>query len=210
MVLKLTANRVLWLKGAIHTLNLGFVAYFLALTFGGGFGIDPWQQMSHFTGTAGLNLLIITLLVSPVAKAMKAGGLIRLRRMLGLYCFFWATLHIAIFFWLNLGWDVSLISSEIVSRPYLVVGFTAYLLLFLLAVTSFKRLQVAMKQRWQTLHNFVYLIALLVPWHYLWSVKSNPLVPYLYLAFALFLLYLRRDKFSKVLSIRKINTHKTY
>lgn len=163
----------------------------------GKLGGDPVQELTHFLGKGAIHLLYLSLLVTPLAKALKMGQLIRLRRPLGLWCFAYATLHFAVWITLDLQFYWSLIGEEIIERNYLLVGFTAWLILLALAITSIPRIMRAMKTRWKKLHNWIYLVAVLAPIHFLWSVKSGIIEPGIYLAIAFFLLWLRRDRLLK-------------
>jgi sulfoxide reductase heme-binding subunit YedZ len=157
-------------------------------------GGDPVEALLHFTGIGAFNLLLISLVVSPLAKWLKAAPLIRVRRVIGLYAFTYAVCHFLsyVFFELQLEWQ--LLASEIIKRPYITVGFTALLILTTLASTSTNWSQRKMGRNWQKLHNWVYFAALLVALHYIWSVKSDILQPLLYWSILLFLLYFRKNK----------------
>ena len=107
--------------------------------------------------------------------------LFRTRRLLGLWCFAWATLHMASYALLELGiQNLGLLGRELVSRPWLTLGMTGWIILFLLTLTSTQAAQRKMGKRWQTLHNYVYLAAILLPLHYLWSVKVLSPLPIIY------------------------------
>ena len=163
------------------------------------------QGISHYTGKAALNTLLLTLCISPLAKLLKAGMLVRVRRLVGLYCFFWALLHLAGYIALDLNFNWSLVLDEIVSRPYLSVGAFSWLILLALAVTSTQGIQRRMGKHWQKLHNWVYLATLLAPIHYIWSVKSGLIEPIIYILVALGLLAFRYKTFIKGLPV-KLNT----
>lgn len=166
-------NRVFWLKVAIH-LGQWFALLWLYLAMTqGALGADPLQGLSHFTGKAAFHSLLLTLLVSPLAKWCKQGWLIRTRRLLGLYCFAWAVLHLLIYLLLDLGLNWTLFGQEITARPYLVLGAFAWLLLLALALTSTQAMQRRLGRRWQQLHHWVYAIVLLVLVHFIWSQKSG-------------------------------------
>lgn len=192
--MKLTAKHIFWLKALAHSLNLAAFIYLASQTLGGRFGADPVEAITDFTGTAALNLLLVTLVVTPVAKWSKQGQLFKCRRLLGLYCFFWASLHMLTFFWLNLGLDFSLFSSEVVKRPYLALGAICWVILLALSLTSTSKIQRMMGANWQRLHNWVYLVLILAPIHFLWSAKSELVEPSVYLALALLLLVARKNK----------------
>ncbi len=205
MVLKLTPKRIFWLKVAIHAINMMFFAYLVLLTVTEQLGADPVQGLSHFTGKAALHVLFMTLLISPIAKQFKLGAFIRVRRLVGLYCFSWAVLHVAVYLWLDLGLMWSLFWQETINRPYLLVGMLAFILLSALSITSFKRMQVKMGRFWQQLHNFVYLIAILAPIHFWWSVKSGWLTPAIYLGISVLLLSLRWSKLKRTVTKLSLN-----
>ncbi|WIH25508.1 protein-methionine-sulfoxide reductase heme-binding subunit MsrQ [Photobacterium damselae] len=197
--MRITPKQITIIKSMVHIFSLIFMIYFILLTLQGGFGADPVKGMEHFTGKAALNMLILTLLVSPLAKGFRQGLLMKLRRMLGLYSFFWATLHFAIYISLDLGFDFSLLGEEIFKRPYLTIGAVCWVILLLLAATSFQKIQRKMGKKWQTLHYWVYLALILAPIHYYWSVKSGLIEPSLYLVVAVLLLIWRKDFFMRLL-----------
>ncbi|WIG82988.1 protein-methionine-sulfoxide reductase heme-binding subunit MsrQ [Photobacterium damselae] len=197
--MRITPKQITIIKSMVHIFSLIFMIYFVLLTLQGGFGADPVKGMEHFTGKAALNMLILTLLVSPLAKGFRQGLLMKLRRMLGLYSFFWATLHFAIYISLDLSFDFSLLGEEIFKRPYLTIGAVCWVILLLLAATSFQKIQRKMGKKWQTLHYWVYLALILAPIHYYWSVKSGLIEPSLYLVVAMLLLIWRKDFFMRLL-----------
>lgn len=197
--MRITPKQITIIKSMVHIFSLIFMIYFVLLTLQGGFGADPVKGMEHFTGKAALNMLILTLLVSPLAKGFRQGLLMKLRRMLGLYSFFWATLHFAIYISLDLGFDFSLLGEEIFKRPYLTIGAVCWVILLLLAATSFQKIQRKMGKKWQTLHYWVYLALILAPIHYYWSVKSGLIEPSLYLVVAVLLFIWRKDFFMRLL-----------
>ncbi|HIF9064501.1 TPA: protein-methionine-sulfoxide reductase heme-binding subunit MsrQ [Photobacterium damselae] len=197
--MRITPKQITIIKSMVHIFSLIFMIYFVLLTLQGGFGADPVKGMEHFTGKAALNMLILTLLVSPLAKVFRQGLLMKLRRMLGLYSFFWATLHFAIYISLDLGFDFSLLGEEIFKRPYLTIGAVCWVILLLLAATSFQKIQRKMGKKWQTLHYWVYLALILAPIHYYWSVKSGVIEPSLYFVVAVLLLIWRKDFFMRLL-----------
>jgi len=168
-------------------------------------GGEPLQALEHFLGMGALRLLLLTLCVTPLAKTFKAGRLLRLRRPLGLWCFAWATCHFAV--WMVFDWQLfwSQLAEEILTRNYLLVGFTAWCILTALAITSLPKLMRAMGPTWKKLHNWIYLVALLAPIHFLWSLKSGVIEPLIYLAIALFLVFLRRDQLLRPLRTRALS-----
>ena len=194
--MRLNAKQIIWLKVALHLAAfLPFVWLFWAASQGY-FSADPAKDIQHFTGRMALKLLLATLLVAPLARYAKQPLLIRTRRLLGLWCFVWASLHLTSYALLELGINnVALLGQELVSRPYLTLGIVSWLILLALAVTSPQIMQRKLGRRWQTLHNFVYLVAILAPIHYMWSVKTLSPQPLIYAALAAGLLALRYKKF---------------
>ncbi|AIJ07789.1 MULTISPECIES: protein-methionine-sulfoxide reductase heme-binding subunit MsrQ [Edwardsiella] len=155
---------------------------------------DPAKDIQHMTGLMALKLLLATLLVSPLARLTRQSLLMRTRRLLGIWCFVWASLHLLSYLLLELGGNVALLGSELLRRPYLTLGLVAWLILLALTLTSTRRAMSALGPRWQKLHNLVYLAAIIAPLHYLWSVKTLSPLPFFYALGALILLALRYQK----------------
>ncbi|ALP41570.1 sulfite oxidase heme-binding subunit YedZ [Aeromonas schubertii] len=194
MVLKISARQARGLQLMVH---LGAISALVWLGWAipsGWLGGDPVPGIIHWLGKGALNLLLLCLCVSPLAKGLKAGGLMRLRRPLGLWALAYASLHLASWLLLDLQLDWALIAGELVKRSYIVVGMGVWGILLVLGITSLPRLVRAMGPRWQRLHNWVYLALLLAPVHYWWSVKSGWVEPLIYLLLALGLLGLRQRK----------------
>jgi sulfoxide reductase heme-binding subunit YedZ len=189
-----TSSKVLIIKVVIHLaaflplLNLYYLAFLDQL------GADPVERVIHFTGIGAFNLLLITLLVSPLAKKFKQGYLLQTRRLLGLYAFSYAVMHILNFLAFDLQFAWSLFISEVIKRPYISVGMVAFILLTALAITSLNTLKRKMGKSWQRLHNISYLIIVLVAVHFYWSVKSELLSPIFYFILTAILLSFRYKK----------------
>lgn len=194
--MRLTAKQITWLKVLLHLAGLlPFIWLFWAASQGY-FSADPAKDIQHFTGRMALKFLLATLLVTPLARYAKQPLLIRTRRLLGLWCFAWATLHLTSYALLELGINnLALLGSELVTRPYLTLGIVSWLILLALTLTSTQYAQRKLGRRWQLLHNFVYLVAILAPIHYLWSVKILSPQPILYALAAIVLLAWRYKKF---------------
>ncbi|HFT5241563.1 protein-methionine-sulfoxide reductase heme-binding subunit MsrQ [Yersinia enterocolitica] len=194
--MRLSLQHIKWLKVAIW---LAAALPFLWLVLSvdqGWFSADPAKDIQHFTGRMTLKLLLATLVVTPLARYGKQPLLIRCRRLLGLWCFAWGTLHLVSYSVLELGLNnINLLGRELVTRPYLTLGIISWLLLLSLAVTSTLWAQRKMGPNWQKLHNLVYVVAILAPIHYLWSVKTLSPLPILYAVVAAILLALRYKKF---------------
>ncbi len=194
--MKLSIAQIKWLKVLLHLAAFLPFIWLVYATQQGWLSADPAKDIQHFTGRMALKLLLATLLVAPLARYAKQPLLIRTRRLLGLWCFAWATLHLICYASLELGIDnLGLLGQELVSRPYLTLGVISWLILLALALTSLQWAQRRMGRNWQRLHNGVYLVALLAPIHYLWSVKVLSPWPVIYAVIALTLLLLRQKKF---------------
>jgi len=163
----------------------------------GSIGANPVQAITHATGDWTLRLLLVTLAVTPLRRLTGWVWLVRLRRMLGLYAFFYAALHLTTYLWLDQFFDWAAIVEDIVKRPYITVGFVALLALIPLAVTSTKGWLRRLGPRWKRLHRLIYPIAVLGLLHYIWSVKADLLEPGIY-AVILSVLLLARVPFGRL------------
>ncbi|WP_317931234.1 protein-methionine-sulfoxide reductase heme-binding subunit MsrQ [Halioxenophilus sp. WMMB6] len=158
-------------------------------------GGEPVESLIHLYGDTALQLLLATLVVSPFVRYSRQSALMRLRRPLGLYSALFACAHLTIYIAYDLQFQWSTLLSEVVKRPYITVGFCAWLLVMALAVTSLPKLVRRLGRRWKQLHNCIYLIAILVCIHYWWSVKADIAEPALYCLILSVLLFFRGDKF---------------
>ena len=138
-----------------------------------GLGPDPAESIMHITGEWALRLLLLTLLVSPLRLWSGWPVVLKLRRMLGLYVFFYACIHLLSFCHFYIGWTAGALLEELVERPYITVGFAAWLLLLPLAVTSTRAMQRRLRRHWQRLHRLVYAVAVLACCHILWQARSD-------------------------------------
>lgn len=143
-------------------------------------GADPVRTLIHVCGLWALRFLWLTLLITPMRELMGWNNLQRLRRMLGLFAFFYALLHMTAWVWLDQGLDLAMIVSEVFKRPYLALGMTAVLLMLPLALTSTDAMMRRLRKRWIALHRLVYVVALLGIWHFWWQVKKDIREPLLY------------------------------
>lgn len=153
-------------------------------------GADPVKQLEHECGKTALNFLLLTLAVTPVRNLLGFPQLLRLRRMLGLFAFFYVAVHFSVYLVLDLELNWSTVGTDIAKRPYITIGFTALLLLIPLAATSTNGMMRRLKRRWTQLHRLVYVIAILGVWHFYWQVKRDVREPLIYAGIlALLLLY---------------------
>ncbi|HEY4530281.1 MAG TPA: protein-methionine-sulfoxide reductase heme-binding subunit MsrQ [Luteimonas sp.] len=145
-------------------------------------GADPVAAIEHELGLWALRLLLLTLAVTPLRQLLGRPGLLRFRRLLGLWAFAYATLHFTAWLVLDLrGWW-NQVFAEIAERPYITVGFAAWLLLVPLAVTSTRGWMRRLGRNWGRLHRLVYAVAILAVLHFWWVVKSDVREPLLYAA----------------------------
>jgi len=163
---------------------------FLGLT--DGLGANPIEFITRSTGTWTLVFLLVVLSVTPLRRLLEMPWLLKLRRMFGLYAFFYALLHFLTYIWLDQFFSPADIIKDVIKRPFITIGFASFLLLIPLAVTStntmIKRLG---GKRWQQLHRFVYLIAIGGVVHYWWLVKKDVTQPQIYAAVLALLLGIR-------------------
>jgi sulfoxide reductase heme-binding subunit YedZ len=146
-------------------------------------GANPIEEIQLRTGRWALRFLLITLSVTPLRRISGWNELIKYRRMLGLFAFFYATLHLGNYIGLDMFFDVDDIVEDIVEHPYITLGMTAWLMLVPLAVTStrgwVRRLG---GKRWNQLHRLIYVAAVAATVHYLWAVKKDTYLPLVYLS----------------------------
>jgi sulfoxide reductase heme-binding subunit YedZ len=157
----------------------------------GTLGTDPVAQLEHRSGDWALRLLLATLAITPLRRISGWHKAIRFRRMLGLFAFFYVSVHLTIYLAIDLGGFWSQLLGEIVKRPYITVGFAAWLLLIPLALTSTQAMMRRLGRNWQRLHRLIYPIALLGVLHYFWLVKADHREPAVYLAIWVVLMLLR-------------------
>jgi sulfoxide reductase heme-binding subunit YedZ len=162
-------------------------------------GSNPVEFVIRSNGTWTLTFLLITLSVTPLRQWTGMNWLLALRRMLGLYTFFYAVLHFLSYVWLDQWFDWSAIVKDVTKHRYVLVGFTAFLCLIPLAVTSTNAMMRRLGKRWQVLHRLVYLIGMLGVVHYWWLVKKDLTLPLIYgLVLLLLLGYRLRFRLNRV------------
>lgn len=142
--------------------------------------VNPIQEATFRTGKTALVLLMLSLAVTPANVIFGLRQLIPLRKILGLYAFFYVSVHFLIFIWLDYGLDLDLLQEAIFEKRYALVGFAAFLILLPLAITSTKGWMKRLGKRWKRLHRLVYLVALLAVIHFVWLVKSDIREPLAY------------------------------
>lgn len=181
-----------WLKPAVFVAALMPLAFLILRATDNDLGANPVETINRYTGDWVLRFLMITLAVTPLRKITGWNGLLRYRRMLGLFAFFYAVLHFLSYAWLDqfFVWDD--IVRDVIKRPYITVGFASFLMLIPLAATStntmIRRLGA---KRWLALHRLVYLIGIGGVIHFLWLVKSDIREPLIYAVILVLLLGFR-------------------
>jgi sulfoxide reductase heme-binding subunit YedZ len=191
-----------WIKVAVFAACLAPLAVLLwrffgptptdMSTWGIGLGANPIEKITHATGDWTLRFLLITLSITPLRKLLGVPALIKFRRMCGLFAFFYACLHFTTYIWLDKFFNLHEMWLDIAKRKFITVGFTAFVLLIPLALTStawsIRRLG---GKRWQALHRLIYVSAVAGVIHYLWLVKADIRKPLIYGAILAILLAYR-------------------
>jgi len=172
------------IKAVVWAACLAPLAWLALRIFGlaGSFVADPVAEVLDTFGKTGLNLLLITLTVTPARQLTGFNLLARFRRLLGLFAFFYLAMHLVAFVALDLQFAWGLIGGEIVLRPFITIGMIAIVLLIPLAVTSTRGWQRRLGRRWAKLHKLIYPIAILGVWHFWWQVKADIREPLIYAA----------------------------
>lgn len=163
----------MWLKPLVFIAALVPLARLFVLGFLGLLGANPVEFVTHSTGTWALVMLCLTLAITPLRRLTGWNALIRLRRMLGLFAFFYALLHFAIFIWLEHWFDLAAALHDVAERPFITVGFLALLLMVPLAITSTQAMIRRLGRNWQALHRLIYLIAPLGVLHFWWDKSGK-------------------------------------
>ncbi len=186
---QLSRERVRDVKRLLFFLGLVPLARLVWLGFNDGLGANPVEFITRSTGFWTLTFLTLTLAVTPLRRLFGWPWLLRLRRMLGLFAFFYACLHFSTYLVLDQFFDLRAIVQDVAKRPYITVGFTCFLLLIPLAVTStdcmIRRLG---PRRWQRLHRLIYVIGIGGVVHFWWLVKADVTRPALFAATLVLLL----------------------
>lgn len=154
-------------------------------------GANPVEEVLHTLGKSGLNILLITLTITPLRRLTGLHWLIALRRMLGLFSFAYLSLHFLTYITLDWGFAWNSLIVDIIARPYITVGFTGLVLMLPLAVTSTNRMQRRLGRKWVKLHRLIYVIAPLGVLHFYWQGIRDPFEPLVYVGIVTLLLGLR-------------------
>ncbi len=181
-----------WIKVVVFLLCLIPLGHLGWGAFTNNLGANPIEVITRSTGKWTLVFLLITLSVSPLRKVFRLPWLIRFRRMFGLYAFFYVCLHFTTYIWLDQFFDIMAIGKDVIKRPFITVGFSSFVLLIPLALTSTRRMiQRLGGRRWQQLHRLIYFSAAGGVVHFLWLVKADQQRPLIYGAILMLLLGFR-------------------
>ena len=154
-------------------------------------GPEPVKEITHFTGEWTLIFICLTLSMSPLKRFTSFIFWIKIRRMLGLFVFFYATLHLLTYVVIDYRLDWNQITDDVIKKKYVFVGFAAWLLLIPLAITSSQKMIILLKQNWKKLHRLIYAIAILGSLHFIWLSKTIYFKPLIYFIIITILLILR-------------------
>ena len=160
-------------------------------------GPEPVKEITHYTGEWTLIFICLTLAMSPFQRLTNLLIWIKIRRTLGLFVFFYATLHMLTYVVIDYRLDFQSISKDILTKKFIFVGFAAWVLLIPLALTSSRKAVLFLKDKWKKIHRLIYLIAILGVVHFVWLVKKDLTEPLIY-ALILLVLLLFRIKFNKI------------
>jgi len=167
-------TRARWLKLAIFPLCLVPLGLLVWKAATANLGANPIEAITHSTGDWTLRFLLITLAITPLRKLTGQLWLISLRRMLGLFAFFYGCLHFLTFIWLDQAFNLHSMTKDVYKRPFITLGFTAFVLLIPLAVTSTRKMiQRLGGRRWQWLHRLIYVSAAVAIVHFTWAMKKD-------------------------------------
>lgn len=169
------ARPAVWFGGAVPA---GILVLRFFSVYGEDLGVNPAETLEHFTGTVALVTVLVSLAITPLRQLTGINTLIRLRRPIGLWAFAYACAHLSCYLVFDQSFDWTEILKDITKRPYITVGFTAFVILLALALTSTTwSIRKLGGTRWQRLHRLIYLAATLGVFHYLWLVKRDVSVP---------------------------------
>ena len=154
-------------------------------------GPEPVKEITHFTGEWTLIFICLTLAMSPLKRFTNFNFWIKIRRMLGLFVFFYASLHLLTYVGIDYRFNLQPIFDDVVKKKYIFVGFAAWILLIPLTITSSQKMMFLLKQNWKKLHRLIYVIAILGSLHFIWLSKTIYFKPLIYFVLITVLLVLR-------------------
>lgn len=186
------AKTVIWIAALLPAASLAWDG------FRGGLGANPIEAIMLRTGWWGLTLLTVTLSITPIRRLTGWHSLVRVRRLLGLFAFFYICLHLTNYVVVDQWFDFAMILEDITERPFITVGFTAWLMLLSLAITSTRGWIRRLGRKWQRLHRLVYVAAGLGVLHFFWKVKADTREPLVFIAILAVLMLFRVPAFRRV------------
>ena len=179
----------------------------------GNLGANPIEKITHQTGLTTLIYLLITLSITPLRRFTGINWLIQYRRMIGLFAFFYGFLHLMTYLWLDQFFDIHSIAKDIYKRPFITAGFTAFVLMVPLALTSTQGWIRRLGKRWQTLHRLIYFSAAAGVIHFIWLVKKDLREPLIYAAILGVLMAIRvvfwvqKNRRASAPAVRPVSAH---
>jgi len=180
-----------YLKPGVFTLSIIPFLLILYKIFLNKLGPEPVKEITHFTGEWTLIFICLTLSMSPLKRITNSTIWISFRRMLGLFVFFYATLHLLTYVGLDYRFNWPPILDDVVKKKYIFIGFAAWLLMLPLAITSSQRMVLLLKKNWKRLHRLIYIIAVFGSLHYIWLSKTIFFKPLIYFIIIIVLLAFR-------------------
>lgn len=178
-----------------------FLIFTDAFELTGNLGANPIEEIQDRLGNWGLRFLLLTLMISPLRHITGQIWLTLFRRMLGLFTFFYILMHFFTWLILEQSLYIPAITEDIITRPFITIGFLALLILLLLTITSTNKMQRKLQKKWHKIHRLVYSASILAVWHYWWQVKKDITEPLIYvvilsilLSYRIWTKYLRKNK----------------
>jgi sulfoxide reductase heme-binding subunit YedZ len=186
-----TKKQITWIKAFVFTVCLIPLVRLICLGVADNLSANPIEFIERSTGFWAIFILLATLTLTPIRLLTGRAWQIQMRRMLGLFMFFYVCLHIITYLWLDFAFDWLDITKDIAKHPRILVGFAAFVLSVPLALTSTNSMMKRLRERWKQLHQLVYLIAILAIVHFWWLVKKDIREPLLYACILIVLLSIR-------------------
>jgi len=178
-----------------------FLIFTDAFELTGNLGANPIEEIQDRLGNWGLRFLLLTLMLSPLRHITGQIWLTLFRRMLGLFTFFYILMHFFTWLILEQSLYIPAITEDIITRPFITIGFLALLILLLLTITSTNKMQRKLQKKWHKIHRLVYSASILAVWHYWWQVKKDITEPLIYvvilsilLSYRIWIKYLQKNK----------------
>jgi len=178
-----------------------FLIFTDAFELTGNLGANPIEEIQDRLGNWGLRFLLLTLMISPLRHITGQIWLTLFRRMLGLFTFFYILMHFFTWLILEQSLYIPAITEDIITRPFITIGFLALLILLLLTITSTNKMQRKLQKKWHKIHRLVYSASILAVWHYWWQVKKDITEPLIYvvilsilLSYRIWIKYLQKNK----------------